>query len=546
MKPIRNYQNYINLLIFFSSLICCGLISLWLGKDLGWDIANYHFFNPYSFIHHRYTQDYWPPSYPHAFFSPTADFICYFLVRYFSSTQTVFITGAIHGLNLWLLFLVAKEFLPKHQFTLLFAFLIGLLGMYGPIGFHGIGDFNVDHLSSIFVLSFVFFQVRFFKEYENQNHFSLKNILLANLFLGIAIGLKLTAGLFGVGAALSFAFLLRVPLIDRFKILILAGSAILTGILVSSGYWMIIMWNQFHNPFYPFFDNIFNPGGISPPELREGYTSIMPHGFFKTLFYPFYFSFFGTGEGSFQDFRFLFAYALLIIFVISRLFKKIKYPKINLISAWFILFFIFSYVIGQSYFASLRYMLPLEMLAPLLIYILVSLIFTKQILRFSISFGILYIIALTMYPRNFPLRVPHYTKDYLSITIPESVKKTHDAMVLLVFSAYALEYQPRPAAYVIPYLPSQWKFVGLGCLKGKFDFSTNQADHIRELIKNHQHSFYVLTGAYNISAIYTMAHKLGLRESGPCSKIYSERQSFTGNVYICPLEKISIFAKKSA
>src|SRR3990167_1616146 len=78
-------------------LILYGTISVLLGKDLTWDTANYHLYNPYAFLNDRFNIDYWPTSFIHQFFAPTLDFILYFFVMYTTPFITEFMIGAIRS-----------------------------------------------------------------------------------------------------------------------------------------------------------------------------------------------------------------------------------------------------------------------------------------------------------------------------------------------------------------------------------------------------------------------------------------------------------------
>jgi hypothetical protein len=117
-------------LILILSMLLSGILSIYFGKELCWDLANYHFYNPFALLHARSTVDYWPNSNVHQYINPTIDLLSYFLIQNFTPRMSEFILGAIHGINLWLLFLIANRFLQGPYRTPL-ALLIALLGLYG-------------------------------------------------------------------------------------------------------------------------------------------------------------------------------------------------------------------------------------------------------------------------------------------------------------------------------------------------------------------------------------------------------------------------------
>src|SRR5258708_1178812 len=102
--------------IYHQTILLCmamltgGFISLHLGKELGWDLAHYHYYGGFAFLDQR-VQDFWAVSYIHQFINPTIDLFPYFLLNTVTPRWCEFILGALHGINFWLLFLIADEFL---------------------------------------------------------------------------------------------------------------------------------------------------------------------------------------------------------------------------------------------------------------------------------------------------------------------------------------------------------------------------------------------------------------------------------------------------
>ena len=59
-----------------------GLTSLWFGQDITWDLRNYHYYNPYAFLHDRMGYDI-APAQLQSFFSPYLDIPFYLLMAGF-------------------------------------------------------------------------------------------------------------------------------------------------------------------------------------------------------------------------------------------------------------------------------------------------------------------------------------------------------------------------------------------------------------------------------------------------------------------------------
>src|SRR4029079_13454467 len=103
MQVTRN-NFFIQPLLLILCMLCGGYLAVFFGRELCWDLAHYHYYTPYAYLYNRYSIDYWPTSYLHQFLNPTIDFLTYGLINYLSPYRAVFILGALHGINLWLLY----------------------------------------------------------------------------------------------------------------------------------------------------------------------------------------------------------------------------------------------------------------------------------------------------------------------------------------------------------------------------------------------------------------------------------------------------------
>lgn len=509
-----------------------GILAVYFGKELSWDLANYHFYNPYAFIHHREIIDYWPHSFIHQYLNPLLDFLSYFLILFLSPMMAEFVLGAIHGINFFLLFLIIQTFLPSKQ--LMMVFLIALLGFYGPTSLPGIGSFSNDELVSLFVLAFVYFHLRFLHLYVSIHILQKSWISLSGLLLGLGLGLKLTIAPFVLSAVFAL-LLLSIPIRKK---LICAGFlslAITIGFLITAGYWLLIQWQQHHNPFFPFLNQIFHSPDFAISNFRD--TRFMPKSILEAIFYPFYFSFDGRiGDLPFRDFRFLCIYILLFIWVIYGIKKKIwfRLSTSQLLTSWFFIFFIFSYIIWQTYFSIARYLVPLEMLAPLMIYLLVAELINKEKIQTTIIAVLFYFLFFLMQPIPM-VRSHHYDATFFNITLPQTIFKVEKANVLIAYTAYALERDPRPQAYLIPFFPTQWRFIGIPFSKGKVNVNLIDMKKMKNILNNKQPLF-LLTTSLNMPELYQLAHVFGYSTNGTCYQITSDRQAVTQQkVLLCPV-----------
>jgi hypothetical protein len=516
--------------ILLFAFVLCSLLAVTLGKEINWDLASYHYYNPYAFIHHRANIDFWPASYVQIYFPPTIDFLTYFLLQFFSPHHAVFILGGIHGINFWLLFGIAYQLLSKNYYRLPLAIIMAALGLYGPLVLPGIGSFQNDNLVSLFVLSFVWLQLRLLE--DNFKNFTSKKIILSSFILGVGTAIKLTAGLFLAGTLIAYVFL---PLSSRvrFKLILLVCVGFTLGFLLTNGYWMWDLWRRFHNPMFPFLGAIFPTAGV--PAMNWHDLRFMPHGLLQTLFYPFYFSWNGqTSDMPFRDFRFPVVYVLFVmtawIFVWCRRYS-VRNEKVNYAVTWLCLFFVASYIVWQYYFSISRYIVTLEMLVPLMIYLLLRYCHASRSSHLGMMALIFSALLLTEIPAGM-VRTQSFTDNYFNVTIPQVILNQPQASVLVAYPAYALWLHPRPQTYLVPFFPKNWRFIGVPFVEEHYVIP----DTVRALVKQSAAPLYLLTEAEMMPEFYRMAAAVGLRPNGVCYKIGSDRQRITHeDVLLCPV-----------
>lgn len=520
-----------NLLVLLTGMLLGGLWSVYLGKELNWDLANYHFYNPFAFFNHRSAQDIWPMEFVHVHFTPTLDFLTYFLITVFSPKTTMFLLGTLHGINFFLLFVIARLLLGQTGLVpFLLALSLAFLGLYGPTVLPSIGSFQHDNLISLFVLGFLFLQLKSLQIWSVHLRIASYLQFFAGILLGIGVGAKLTAALYVPGAILALIFL-SLPFRVKISFLFILSLGIGIGVLISSAYWMALLWEQHGNPIFPLWNGIFHSPDF--PAINWHDERFLPKDWLQTLFYPFYFSWDGrTNDMPFLDFRFAILYGLLALFAIFK-WREINRIRISSpLFAWLLLFFIFSYFFWQSYFSIMRYISALEMLAPLLIYLLIDRLCRNPSLRFTFSVLLFFFIFCTMVPAGF-VRASWYENDYFNVKMPAHIKETKAAVVLVPISAFALNTKPRPQTYLIPFFPKSWQFVGISFLKDKY-----QTANLPTQLLAAKNTIYLLASSEYLPTLYTIAAMQGFKQHVRCDDITSDRQRISNeDLKLCLVSK---------
>jgi hypothetical protein len=538
MHKIKKHY-LINPAALIIGMLVCGLLSVSFGKELQWDLAGYHFYNPFAFLNHRMnTMDYWPPSAIQVYITPTLDFISYYLIQHCTPKMTEFMLGCLHGINAALVFYISRFFLAffirDFRWQTGMAITSAVIGLYAPTVLPGIGAFFNDNTVSIFILGFILWWACIFKKYFASRSLSKIQITCASILLGIAAGSKLTEGIYVAGFLAGF-ILLPMPLRDKLTFFICSISGIVAGFILANGYWMWLLWDNFQNPFFPLFNGIFH----SPyfPYLNWSEPRYLPRGIIESLLFPFYFSAGRkpTAELYFTDFRFALVYVLFTLYFLAILDKRKRSELKNYTLWWLYLFFIFSYIAWQTCFSIMRYLGVLQMLAPLVCMLLVLQLVKGFTDRLFSLLAIIVFIPNTMHPIRME-RIQEFGSDYFNVKLPAFVARQQSATVLLAYSFFAKTPNPKPNHYLIPFFPSGWHFTGIPFYRYQYEIPPR----VRSFVQQGPQPVYLLSASNYMPSMYAAAKELHLMPAGPCGKITSDRQRLTHEtILLCPVQAAS-------
>ncbi len=439
-----------HLLLVITAMLVYGFIALSLGKDMQFDLLSYHYYAPYAFFHHRQEIDYWPASYLVMFLNPALDFLTYFLIHFCKPQLAEFTIGAIQSLNFWIVFCISYLFVRENEKTnpVLFSLIIAVISMYAPVAVFEIGMFNGDTIVSLFVLMAVYLQINLLQGYGKSGELNKAKLIMSGIFLGIGVGLKLTSGIYLIGFVIGFYFT-PLQLQTRLFAALVWGLSAIVGILLSSGYWMLHLWDKYQNPFFPMLNQFFHSPYFDNSNFTESFY--YPATFLQAIFYPFYFS--GNGHmispHPFVDYRLAIVYALFIISGIVWFLTKTNRDKPNYVLSWFFPFFISSYVVWEYVFSIARYYVPLEMLTPITIYLLIRYLhakFTaeKQIMLVFVMSSFLCLIYIFAENFKIALSIFAFWLLYIGLNQFHAIKKipVNLQLMCIIFGTLAVTFSP--------------------------------------------------------------------------------------------------------
>jgi Glycosyltransferase family 87 len=339
-----------------AAMIAGAVYSWFQGLDANWDWQNYHEYNVWAVINDRYGTDVLPAGFQN-YFNPVVYFPVYYLRHFVPAPYGALIIGAIHGLNLVLIYFMTRVLLREAATASAIAAAV-LIAASGPMTLVETGTSFADILTALPVIAGFVLIV----SAEEQNW---PRYILAGLLIGAAVGLKLTNVVFALGAAacllVSARPLLAIPCLA-------IGGAI--GAAATGGAWSVMLWREMGNPIFPLFNGFMPSKEMQPVNFLD--LQFTPRSLLDALAYPFYWLMSGTrtAEHPFRDARFANAAVLLLITLAVRIIRQ--RPILARRDSQFLILFLTSYFAWLGLFAIQRYAVALELLCGPLIVLLVS------------------------------------------------------------------------------------------------------------------------------------------------------------------------------
>ncbi|MBI1273466.1 MAG: hypothetical protein GC131_05235 [Alphaproteobacteria bacterium] len=449
LPPPRTGARRLANLLMFAFPVLFGLLALTLGQDANWDLRNYHWYNAYALLNGRHGFDVLPSQTPF-FYNPLLDVPFYLMARALPGMVVGFALGAAQGLNAVLLFLLAYSLVlvPSPRRRVLAAAALALLGMLGGGGLAQLGTTFNDNITSIGILGSLLLVVTHHERlFYAPMARALPLALLCGLPAGLAMGLKLTAVGFCV-ALVAACFAFSGPFLRRFRLAFLCGLGITAGVVVAHGAWSWFLYVHYGSPVFPYFNDLFGSPFAPPVSARD--IKFVPYGFWDVLLFPFRFAAAPelVGEIPWRDWRIPMLYALLPVCALIALVAGRGRDSAQIIMppqpAHFVLWFAaIAYAFWVLMFGIYRYLVPLEMLAPLGIVFAIGLLPLAPKTKSLLAMGLLLVAACSVQPGDWG-RLEGWNRDFARVTVP-TVENPENTMLLMAGK--------EPYSYVATFFP---------------------------------------------------------------------------------------------
>jgi hypothetical protein len=222
-----------------------------VGKDLGWDIANHHYYLPFAWMEGRVATDLYAAG-PQSYQNPLGFLSFYFMVHWAWPSWLIGCALALtHALNLVFVERIARLLWADTPSREGWIFSAVLLTWLTPIFLFVLGSSTVDAIGSALVLASLVLMLS-----AREGRRARMGVLGAGVLLALAFAVKQSNAVFVLAAAV---LLLWQWLCGRrsFSDLLLCALGVICGLLLGMGWYSWFMWSHFGNPVFPLYNNIF-------------------------------------------------------------------------------------------------------------------------------------------------------------------------------------------------------------------------------------------------------------------------------------------------
>ena len=488
-----------------------GLLTLTFGMDANWDLRNYHWYNGYAMLTGRIGRDLLAAQMP-TFYSPFLDVLFYWLATHLPARVAGFLWGTLQGINLSLLYLLASFCLrnvPVLKRTLI-AMALAVMGGLGGGTLGLIGTTFQDNVVSLGVLGAAAGVAGSLPGILDGRALpSFARVAAAGLLAGAAMGLKNPTVIYAVGLCLGFLALPARPW-RRLWLAFFFGIGVLVGLALGGGLWMAHLWHDYGNPVFPHMNHIFK----SPFAALSDYVNVsfFPPGLWQRLFFPFVFTFspMTVGEVPFFDLRVLALFVLVPVGFVCAAVAGLLGKRNDWLTAvpatrFLLAAMTVTYALWVVMFCIYRYLVPLEMMAPLGLMMAVGLLPLARRLRTGLAVALLAVVQLTVQPADWGrVAWPKGADDkWVKAEVPP-IENPDDTMVLMA-GYWAI-------AHVIPSFPARVTFVRIQSNFLQPDSVGNGYLAImKDKVESHRGPFLMLSTIPDTPGAAKAAELLGLR-----------------------------------
>ena len=498
--------------------VLTGGVSLFLGQDQNFDLLNYHYYTGYAFLEGRTFHDLAPAG-SQTFLPPLLHVFHYLGIASLPPRVFGFLLGAIHGLNVLLLFALGRIVLARsdRRSALVVSVLAAVVGGLGPAALSLLGTTFGDNLASI--PSALALLLVLAPTPDANARRSSWPALAAGVLGGASVGLKLPMAVYQVGllAAAGVLWWRSGSLVKRLGLLALGT---LLGYLPTGGIWAIELQRRFGNPVFPYSNNLFRS---EYQHLQSDIGARLTYGLVRpavdiALGRP------GRlAEIAVRDVRFLLLLAAGLAGAAAWAVARARGTRgeswsgrETAVVAWWLT----AYVVWALLFVTYRYAALLEFTAPLVLFLLLRRLAPA---RRSLTAVVAAAALILVTTRSGSWGRRPWQTPWLRLSVPALGQKP-DSLILMV---------GQPSSFAIPSFRTDARFVHLTAVE-RFRAPAKWNPLVEEAVRGHRGPLLLLSNfEFSRAECESRAAALGLRTTPHCVPIQNGSLRFR----LCELER---------
>lgn len=350
--------------------LLCALASVLRGQDANWDLRNYHLYNAWALLHGRLGLDL-APAQLQSYFVPLLDVPYLLLMQHAPAPLAAALLGWLHGLAFLPVAWIAWRALAGDPRRDWIAPLLGLAGLASAAFLSELGNTMGDNSTAPLVLGALALML----PASADGDWRWKQVLSAGLLLGMAVAFKLTNAIYAVALGLA---ILAPALPWRRRLLAGTGLAVVALVVAGllAGPWLHRVWELYGNPLFPQFNHWFGAPLASSDAVAD--LRWQPKGWGEALLRPLLFTFNPRLISEIAMLQAVWAllYVAAPMALIAWLWRRSHGQPRGRVGDPAVLrmlgvFFVVGFVLWLWVFSIHRYLVVLELLAPLVLWLLV-------------------------------------------------------------------------------------------------------------------------------------------------------------------------------
>ncbi|WP_162409014.1 glycosyltransferase 87 family protein [Pseudoxanthomonas daejeonensis] len=358
--------------------LVCGLVSLLRGQDANWDLRNYHVYNGWALLEGRLGLDL-APAQMQSYFVPLLDVPYFLLVQHAPAPLAGFLLGLLHGLVFLPVAWIAWRALAGDPRRDWLAPVLGLAGLASAAFLSELGNTMGDNSTAPLVLGALALTMP-----DEDGRWRTRAVVAAGVLLGMAVAFKLTNAIYAFALGLS---VLAARAHWRARTGAGAGLALVALLVFAlmAGPWLYRLWETFGNPLFPQFNASFQAPLAQPVAVAD--TRWLPQGWVEALLRPLLFTAnpYLVSEIALLQVMWALLYVVAITAAVVWLARRRRasaaaasVPAGAGVRRMLGVFFLVAFVAWLSMFSIHRYLVVLELLAPLVLWLLLHAVFPPR------------------------------------------------------------------------------------------------------------------------------------------------------------------------